>query len=1324
MPNWVTDNSSLANPNSNSIEQLLPVEPISNNDTLPTELPIPQSEKGVIDLTASPEKPATPSMNGHSEAQGLPQAQGSSSDNILLSPDTPNDSTSDDLTTNTQHNSPSSTTQPQSQPNKTTTQPNPPQQQTNLLSYFGSNAPPESSSTINTADVSKGNQSVTINQNNQSNGFGTMRSVSSGNLQNGFKAYNGPQQNSSSNIQAPHSTAGYGSGSSVNVIKHHTNPAVNLYSFKVKGGQIVMLPIAVEYAEKRYKFLVRSTNTEQVLSTWAILNNSSSYLTLQELEAAIKDPNILLNIGRSLFEGPNATNVQWINHLTSQQVPRPYGQQQQQQLQPNQQQQSPQQASTSRPQSFIAKNGYSYVSQQNPAQIQQSIVDLQNQPRPSSWQSGLSNGSNIPNSGTLAQSPTIGLGILEPPPEVQAIQQEWNRDIQGVEQMFGQAWEQMRTASNTVFNKISAAVIASKTSSSGDSNQLRAKVTELENKIQNLNSSLLRLTESESQARAELQKLITGNPAAANDKIKVQQQNQILLTRLAKTEEDLRQSQANHNTQAAKVLELTSTLQVEIGKTSKLETDHQKKTENLIAQHNAEIRAIKQQSADALAKATAPVFGATGPKSPKSPSDPATEIGKLRGLLKSNNAKFKELDEKYNQELEDLKSQLGKDPKEIERELRIKIDKANDGKVQRLEKRMRELETELETEKGQQKAIPEEYEPMKAALKRIVLWGESIQKKPPGVSDQDSPTNETFAHEFTEKTLLERANNLATNVISIAKKMKMEAVEKREKITKLEGEVELLKVRLTAAESAQATISSSSITELDELKSALTKILTWGANIQVLMGKDIDSNDNTDAKPSEKADRFQKSMQNVFEEIRSKDQSNEPNEAKVEELKEKITELEKNLQANLNALLSKSTQYDDTLKLLEENKNNLSKVEQTLKEKDEELIKIKEEVKGKDEELKAKEEELKSRQQSIQSMMDDMRTEYEVDERKTTKDVEEITKQKDDLVSERDSLKSQVDRQTEDIQTLKRDVESEREKVELAETQMREAMDNQFKQWENKNETEQELKDIKEQRKKLKEEVTKLQSEIDALKKTIKDFKDEDDIQIVSGLGSTANSSINRLKSSSSNLTPNRSGSNTPSQASAAKPSSSSKLQAPKPPVASQATPPISQKRSNGTPLFFANEEEDEAQTPSKTGNSSEVKRPAKKRKLIADDEDDEDTPGPDISVVSQAASISDSMQSVPTHKPVANEWIRQKVKMLTLRSGNRIRCKLCFSEEKKKKSPEEAKKFKFEDIYPLPLGFTESQIFEHVKSHTVTLRRLRDKRVKEGKETASPEPE
>ncbi|OCF73273.1 hypothetical protein I204_06504 [Kwoniella mangroviensis CBS 8886] len=1330
MPNWVTDNTSVnVNPDLNST-------PILHDPPVTADLPLTDD-----DSTKPHQIHRASTKTDMSDSVQLPQAQhmvqGQGQDPnsaIVLSPDSPSQSTLPDP--------PSVSIQPtgltQTIQSSTSADVNMqsilPQQPVNQLSHFGSTTPQEQSPAVTHPGLPNAPQ--------QQPPLRQVVSSGSGGQQNGFQMHTNSHQHFTAQSPINNTTVGQ-----TNTSRTNPSPTFTSYTFNLKNNQIATVNLSPEYAMRRHKITMGSGSVLQ-LSTIELLNRYSQYLTLVDLDQVIKDPRYIATLFGSM------------NHQHGRVISQPLPQQASSSAHP----------SSARPTHHVASNGYAYIPQDAPAQVQQSIVNLQHQARPSSRQSG---SARVGGSGTPLQSPRDATSNVIIPPEVQVIQQKLNADVHGVEQKFGQAWEQLRMAMNDAVRNMASTVTAIKPPADTEAitNQLRAQLSEEEKKVHLSQMTVLRLTESESKARAELTERMQQLQTATDVRYKAQELN----TALARGLEEVKRGKEAGATQ---IVQLQNQVNAQSAKLTQLESEHRDKLAQLDISHIAVVANLKKELAEAVHKANQPVFGAhlPGPLSPKSPADPSSEAAKLRSLLKANNAKFTELEGKYNKEIAELKAHAGKDPREIEKDIRTKLAQTNDAKIERLESKVKELEVEKEKIVHERKV----HDQSRFVLEKIVHWGENLQSKLGRTNEQnpkaDGTSGGTINGDTTNRSLVDRANTFVSDKSKLAEMILTNEKDRKEKMKKLQGQVELMKVELAASQSGNPPASSNGTEQAgEEWKVAFHQLISWGHNIQILMGKTVEPSEEN-MKPIDKAEQFQKTMHTIFEEIQSKAQSRLEggDQEKVKELEGSIQTLNNNLQANLNALLAKTTQLDDTTKLLQDARDQSTASEKTLREEIdkhketkrsleesqaaerakidqledlkkrldqaatslqqkaselESVAEIKGEVQARlvevEKRLREKEEELNTREKFYSSSIDELRTEYEIDGGSIQKCDPEIRKQVE-------SLKEMIERLEQEKGELQKDLENEQDNVDRAEEAMRGAMNNQHKQRENYIEVEKELENVKEEKHGLEDEIKRLQDQLSAIKsKNNTVGKDEDDdFEIVPDPSSTSTSTaVPKTRPESLLFTPNAENSETPSISPVVRPSPLSQSQ----PSTSQATP-ANNKKPAGTPLFLPNEEEEESRSQSVPTPSvlASTQRPYKRKRLLNDESDDEERPnvkpgsGLKVSVsASRPPSVANSVTSVSasTYKPVSRDWIKDHLGITTQKNGDRVRCKLCFVVEKKNQPSERSRTFKVEDIQPLPLVINEEKLLDHIASHGEMLRRLKNKRVKDGKDRPSPEP-
>ncbi|WWC65777.1 uncharacterized protein I303_108399 [Kwoniella dejecticola CBS 10117] len=938
------------------------------------------------------------------------------------------------------------------------------------------------------------------------------RSVNTGVLQDGFKAYVGatPQQAAQVSYSSPSiSTIKANSNSSVAAttsgvrVVAQMSPAIP-FQFVIQGNQVATFSIHPEYAQRNFRFISKDKSSRQ-LTTLDILNLASPSLNASDMDQAIKDPAFLINLGKRLVDAANTRDPllqsPQINSLREQQL---QGSSQTSHSNPPQ----PAQAGPSRPTAFVASNGYSYISKETIPQSHRAIDDIQQSQllnQPDGRQTFVEN-TRTTSAGTPVQSPSIAIPHPAGPPELQAILQGLAKEQQNLEQRFGRAWEEWNTAQSTSRNGI-IELFRRFAQSSEEVNKLKAALVEERNKLLTSQASVLRLTESETNIRTELQEVkrkLRSEVDARKEHDETHGKEEIenrLRTEIQEAQKALHaetvektKAQAANSTELVQLSQCTNELQrVKTQQSNDLTTYNEKiitlekeqneKIKQLTAQHDQQVEKLEKE----LHEASKPVFGVhatTSPRLSKSPADPAVESAKLRSLLKAKNEKFAELKVESDNKIAELEAQLSMASQESKAN-RAKLQSQNASTVERLEKKIRELEKD-KSQLATPARAPNPDQEMTVALTRILNWCESLQKsliRTTSISNETDtsataspvltpvrPPADTAApnEAVPRKLLLDRANEFIRDMKATATTVLSRKKEREEKVKKLQGQVELLRVELNAAQTSQLSSNTSdeACSDLDDVTKAFNKIVTWGKNIQSLMGRRTDRPLET-MKPLETADQFRKEMHAIFEEMQSKGKAQnrliEEYEKSTSTLKSKLDDKEKQLQANLQALLSKTTQYDETAnvlkvtyKLLEDTKqmlkdvqaqldaaqtqakdrqNGLIAVKTKLIATDETIGKLEQTIVEKDEALAKKDRDLRKKEEEIKKKDEEMTEKNEVIANKN----EEIKKKDAELEVVREAIKrhqEDLDSKEQELEVMRRDIKLKEESLQGKDEEM------------------------------------------------------------------------------------------------------------------------------------------------------------------------------------------------------------------------------------------------------------------------------------------------
>nr|XP_031857621.1 uncharacterized protein CI109_006951 [Kwoniella shandongensis]KAA5524693.1 hypothetical protein CI109_006951 [Kwoniella shandongensis] len=170
----------------------------------------------------------------------------------------------------------------------------------------------------------------------------------------------------------------------------------------------------------------------------------------------------------------------------------------------------------------------------------------------------------------------------------------------------------------------------------------------------------------------------------------------------------------------------------------------------------------------------------------------------------------------------------------------------------------------------------------------------------------------------------------------------------------------------------------------------------------------------------------------------------------------------------------------------------------------------------------------------------------------------------------------------------------------------------------------------------------------------------------------------------------------------------------------SQTTPPrgpVSNRRgAQVTPLFLPRDDNDSESQPSTQTHTIGIHPPVRKRRRV-------ESPEGNIPAATQnnSAIPTPSGSVEPIVRPVDRKWVEKNIGVCTQVAGGETRCKLCFVQEKKFAGSNGRPLPTMNDMSPLPSNWDRAKIVDHLLGHQSVLRKLKDKRVKEGKEVASP---
>ncbi|WVQ95994.1 hypothetical protein IAU59_003094 [Kwoniella sp. CBS 9459] len=1250
MPNWAIDNTAAAAPQPNAAP--LPPTSIHNAGHLSHGGPsspylqqqgFPQLNQPVrVNQQHQPGPSAVHrpgSFSGSSSGSVVPMQRATVSSPIILSPDTPA------IPQMPQHGAiPNSSYQ------------NPPASASTQLGQDPTNRP---KSTPLPSNVGGAVVNATMQSGNTSSN-GQQTNALAGPSHNGFASYaqlrpnNPPLPGSAPPVHASLPTW------------PATSSSEDLYLFTIQNGQSVTLKLNSEFKKKTFKFQPKDGPTREV-SALDVLRQVAPQSTKSDLEMSLRDFKYLHSLGNRVFSQQNSSNPEQHRHPSNPE---------QTQNSRNTVQQPPPHTIDHSAQSqpavprigvFPTSNGFPT----NPRSTSSPHIQPQT----------MNSGPPLRTSSAQATTGAVVSPVVQPAapiamsrPDVVRIHEQFEREIANAGASIASGWEQIRASTSSVFVNLATTLAAPTTPDAEALAQVQKKLAEETQKTARSHLTILRLTDSESKARAELDEANNRIQAEIDAKAKLElriaelksgsQESSRLSTQAHGEAEELRkrleqQTQSNHRSIAD------------------LKTLHAKLMADMKLAHEAEVKSLRAQLVGLITQN-------------KTSSDQEIEAGKLRDLLKQRTVKMAELEKAKNIEIQVINNrhqttitdlnktiaQVSKAKDILTQKLKLKEDEIRETNV----KHQGEIEvykTKLAAEAASPTATgvsPAEYASLKNTLERILSRYQEIHTLLDRPPLKDTPA---FGPD-----LQARADHYLEQMAILVKQLPSKP-----------------------DDSGSAASASAS-------HEALQKLFAMTANLQRLMGGDtVDEPDTRTDR--EKVDALLKIMKDIGVYAQAKTKASE-------ETAEQVRSLTSELAGVKVDLAQKEKQLEEKLQALDA-------AQSELKNKEEEFAEVTAYSKG------------------LESSLDEMRAEaatLEARPRLSSGEDEGDTKREvDQLRSERDKLAKVVKGQESEIERLEQDVEAEREKVSTAETSLKEGMNAQFAQQAEAHKLEKDNGDLKAERNKWREEARKAQEQLRMTTKNQVDIKPDV-------------TEIEKTSASTKALQPKP-----PMPPSAQSQISSPQSERRTLPSSQLSSAPASEptrKRIAQTPLFLPGNEDDESQSkPSRQPASSQVSEtvprpgpgPAKKRRRVMSEDG-----SPNIEIVSlpmsrissgagpsatgstvgnTAIAIDRKEASAPTSegggtiRPVSREWITKNLgiciqKTSVKGSADLIRCKLCFVNEKKAASAE-GRKIDLEATEPLPTNWSRPELIDHLAGHQETLRRLKDKRVREGKEPPSP---
>ncbi|OCF35245.1 hypothetical protein I316_03288 [Kwoniella heveanensis BCC8398] len=635
-------------------------------------------------------------------------------------------------------------------------------------------------------------------------------------------------------------------------------------TFVVKGGQSVTLKVDSDFKKKTFQFQPKDGPMREV-SAIDVLRQIAPQVTVSELEMSLRDFKYLQTLGNKIMSNPTnrknqdhsrqSSNPDLTRSSTSAvQQPALHALSQLPQVQI-------QQAGTSFT-PFVASNGYSHHPKPTSSSHAQSPILPGGPPAgpPSRTHSAQP---AVANSAAHASTPSVLLR-----PDVVRVQEHYERELAVAGGSIAQGWEQIRAATNSAFINLATTLGNPPTPNADALVQAQKSLEEEVRKTARSYQTILRLTDSESKARAKLDEANHRVQAEIDAKTKLEQK----VAELEKSSQGFMTVSAEAQNQVENMKkQLEQQTQMSHRATAELKTTHAKSIAETNLAHEAEVKSLKAQLAIALSHN-------------KSSASTDSEATKLRELLKQRNSKMAELAEEKKSEIEELTrlhdatvAELNKSLWQLQRSKELLTDK-----LKKKDDEVRELsvkhEGEIEVYKTKLAAAPDLTANAGVASSEVVTLKSTLEQ--------------LFSRYDELHTLLGRPslNDTSASDPDLTTRAKYY----------LEQMAELVKDLPSKSAEASAAASAS--------QPALQKLLGWAANLPRLVGQEIaDETDNrTDM---EKADDFIKMLKEVINYAQAKNKANEANAERVDSLtkvldavKSRVGQLEKELEEKTEAL--------------------------------------------------------------------------------------------------------------------------------------------------------------------------------------------------------------------------------------------------------------------------------------------------------------------------------------------------------------------------------------------------------------------------------------
>ncbi|WVF68448.1 hypothetical protein IAT40_003214 [Kwoniella sp. CBS 6097] len=1027
-----------------------------------------------------------------------------------------------------------------------------------------------------------------------------------------------------------------------------------LYTFTTNDGKQLTTALDPAFAKKTFQ-LQNKNGTKRELTATQVLLHIAPSITSTDLEACLRDPNYLQTIGTYVLSSQNQIPQQLRQASTGTSIRSAQAQKQQ-------------------IGSHIAPSGVSNASLSHSRSISSPLVRPQslNGGPPSNGQASTSTVA-IPAAGSLASSALLG-------PEAMKIQEQFEQDIAMAGNSIAQGWEQIRAATSSAFANLATTLATPTTPEAEVLVQAQRRLAEEVQKTARSHRTIIRLTDSESKARVDLDEANNRVQAEIDAKTKLQQR----IAELEKASHDSTPFLAEAQKEVEGLKQrLDQQTQTSHRAVADMKIAHAKAMADLKLAHETEIKSLRAQLAVSITQAQSAC---------STSSDP--EVVRLRDLLKQRNAKMAELEEEKKAEIKEL-NQLH-DAKVIDLNRSIsQLLRAKDLSVERLKKK----DDEFKEIKVKHEGEIEVYKTKLAAL-----------STPPTTT---GVTSNEFA---TLKNIMERILSRYQEIHTISDRppLKDTPAFGPGLIARAEYYSEQMALLVTDLRNKQTTDTGSTNSDSHE---SLERLFAWAGNLEKLIGRTTwdEPDTRTDV---EKSDALLKTMKAVGAYAQARTRASEENAKKVEDLSEQLDKVK--------------AQLAEKEKELDESGNALNANREELKKSNKEVLELKAFTKG----LESALDDARAEAATIEARPGLSSEEDEADARH---DLEQIQSERDDLVKVVANQKDEIERLVQDVEAEREKVSTAESSLkegmnaqfaQQAEAHQLEKENGELKAEKNK---------WKEEAKKAQEKLRLAGKNLPDIKPDVSDVRrigDSSSNQLPKASQSSAEAQSKSPEKRTLPLSQQSSAPATeptrkrPAQSplflpgddddesirTPSRPSASSQVQVAQtlPRQAVVPGPGLPKKRrrvmsEDGSP------EIEIVSLPISRISSAEGPSPAATSvEGVSKTVDKTGSAGP--------ASKAGSSVS----RPVSVDWIAKHlhliVKKAPVKGGEpAFRCKLCFVGFKKAAAAQ-GRVVTLEDMEPIPSKWTDEEIVAHINlSHQDNVRRLKDKRVREKKEPPSP---